>query len=199
MIFDPMHPHPGPVVSGLEKYQRAIAEKQDDYETLNAIIEGRDRGENWQGRIFSRWMLTDDQRKAIAEGADIYVDVLTFGTPLQPMSLIVGNELDADIMRQYLNLPAATPQTEIAKPTLRKIDGSQNVGFAGYDPATNILQAVYIGGDKLSGYEYVKVPETIWAGFNDATSKGRFLAQHVAGKYDARPITTEEWWPHAVG
>jgi hypothetical protein len=44
------------------------------------------------GNVVSRWQFTVDERKAIAEGAPLYVFVMTGGRALQPMSLVVGNE-----------------------------------------------------------------------------------------------------------
>jgi hypothetical protein len=45
------------------------------------------------GQIVSRWRLTDEDRIRVCAGADLYVFIRTFGHPLQPMSIIVGPEV----------------------------------------------------------------------------------------------------------
>lgn len=40
---------------------------------------------NVDATTFSRWTLTEEERAAIAAGADILVAVLNFGQPLQPL------------------------------------------------------------------------------------------------------------------
>lgn len=39
------------------------------------------------GRIITRWQLSDEDRARIAAGGDIFLDVWTFGRPLQPVCL----------------------------------------------------------------------------------------------------------------
>lgn len=43
-----------------------------------------------EGRVISRWRLTDEERAQIAAGADLYLEVLTFHQPLQPLLPTVG-------------------------------------------------------------------------------------------------------------
>lgn len=43
-----------------------------------------------EGRVISRWTLTPEERAAIAAGEDLYIEVLTFGRPLQPILPTVG-------------------------------------------------------------------------------------------------------------
>ena len=45
---------------------------------------------NSTGVILSRWKLTDEERKAVAEGADVLLSVWTFGQPLQPLRIEIG-------------------------------------------------------------------------------------------------------------
>lgn len=67
-------------------YQRVRwAEGQDEYNTLPAIV-----GESSDGiETRHRWTFSEDERRAIAEGADIDVTALTFGGRLQPIKLHV--------------------------------------------------------------------------------------------------------------
>lgn len=43
-----------------------------------------------EGRVISRWTLTDEERVRIAGGEDLYIELLTFGQPLQPILPTVG-------------------------------------------------------------------------------------------------------------
>ena len=45
-----------------------------------------------QGDVVSRWRLTDDERRWVLAGADVYVFMRTHGRPVQPISLVVGPE-----------------------------------------------------------------------------------------------------------
>lgn len=42
---------------------------------------------NQAGVVLSRWKLTEAERKAVADGADIFLSVWTFNGPLQPIRL----------------------------------------------------------------------------------------------------------------
>lgn len=42
------------------------------------------------GAIISRWQPTDEERQAVAAGADIYVLLYTNGRPYPPMCVIAG-------------------------------------------------------------------------------------------------------------
>lgn len=39
------------------------------------------------GHTITRWRLTDEERRIIAEGGDLFLSVLQFGQPFQPVSL----------------------------------------------------------------------------------------------------------------
>ena len=43
----------------------------------------------------SRWSPTDEQRKSIAEGKDVYLSLYTFGGPLAPSLIFIGDDEDA--------------------------------------------------------------------------------------------------------
>lgn len=52
---------------------------------------------NQVGVVLSRWKLTDQEREAIAAGADIFLSVHTFNEPLQPVRIEI-EECDRDLM-----------------------------------------------------------------------------------------------------
>lgn len=85
-MFDYLLPRNGPVVDGLEHQETVYAKDQPEYISLRTLVSsGTER------RVISRWTLTDEQRKAIAEGADLYLMLLTFGGPLQPIQIAVSD------------------------------------------------------------------------------------------------------------
>lgn len=67
-----------------------LAEDQLEYRPLTvAAYQHNDR----PGKAFmllSRWRLSDEERRRIAAGEDLYLAVCTFGDPMQPVSLQVG-------------------------------------------------------------------------------------------------------------
>ncbi|MGR4927313.1 hypothetical protein ACIPUD_10950 [Bradyrhizobium sp. CAR08] len=85
-MFDFVEPHDGPVVVGLEKFERVYAKEQPQYRPLRTLP-----GRNGDSAI-ARFHLTDAQRQAIAEGADIYLELFHFRGPLAPSLLMVMSE-----------------------------------------------------------------------------------------------------------
>ena len=59
-----------------------------NHPTYRSLSVARLTGRN--GLVISRWTFTDLERRAIAEGEDVYLEVCTFGLPLQPMLPSVG-------------------------------------------------------------------------------------------------------------
>jgi hypothetical protein len=84
-MFQYLSPKDGPVVEGLETKEVVYAAKQPEYIPLRTL-----RSKAPEASVFSRWTLTPEQRKAVAEGADIYLELLTFG-PLQPIRMAIGD------------------------------------------------------------------------------------------------------------
>ena len=72
-----------PIVPGLELNEIKVAEHQDEYNTL-PVLRTADR----QGCI-SRWELTDDELETIKHTRCLYLVMLNFGQPLQPVQLSV--------------------------------------------------------------------------------------------------------------
>lgn len=85
-MFDYLSSHDGPVVDGLERHETVYAKNQPEYLPLRTLP-----GEDGNSAI-SRFHLTEAQRKAVAEGADIYLEILHFKGPLAPSRLMVMSE-----------------------------------------------------------------------------------------------------------
>jgi len=85
-VWDYLLPNDGPIFDGLESKEIIYAKDQPEYIPLRTLVSaGPDR------KVISRWTLTNEQRKAVAEGADIFLQLLTFGRPLQPILMAVGS------------------------------------------------------------------------------------------------------------
>ena len=82
-MFDYLTLHDGPVVDGLEQHETVFAKNQPQYLPMRTLP-----GENGNSAI-SRFHLTDEQRKAVAEGADIYLEILHYKGPLAPSRLMI--------------------------------------------------------------------------------------------------------------
>ena len=103
-MFDFVAPHDGPVVVGLEKFEIVYAKDQPQYRTLRTLP-GR-RGDS----AIARFHFTDTQRRAIAEGADIYLELLHFRGPLAPSLIMVMSEpADTDIFRSWWHAQTSAP------------------------------------------------------------------------------------------
>lgn len=73
-----------PIIKGLEAYEAHPTGSQDEiFPALRAI----------DGRVITRWTLTDEERQSVAEGADIYLTVATMNQTFQPVKLDVGDPL----------------------------------------------------------------------------------------------------------
>jgi hypothetical protein len=81
-----------PVIPGIAEIDEVEwAKTQPEYETLPALT----FRENPQVPVTSRWRFSEYERKAIADGADLYLTALTFGGPLQPVCLQVFSASEA--------------------------------------------------------------------------------------------------------
>ena len=86
-MFDYLSPKNGPVVDGLESREIVYAKDQPEYIPLRTLRNDKDP----MVGVVSRWSPTAQQRKAIAEGADIFLELSTFGQPLQPIRMAIGD------------------------------------------------------------------------------------------------------------
>jgi hypothetical protein len=108
-----LSPADGPVVEGLEAHEVVYAANQAQYNPLRTLRS------NTEGcRVLSRWSPTPEQREALAEGADIFLELLTFGFPLQPILMSVG-EMGTEFVAREFGLPmtGAKAQLSLAKPS----------------------------------------------------------------------------------
>jgi hypothetical protein len=86
MVFDYLKPKDGPVLDGFEEKEVVYAKDQPEYIPLRTLISaGPER------KVLSRWTLTDKQREAVAKGADVFLELMTFGKPLQPIRMIISD------------------------------------------------------------------------------------------------------------
>ena len=69
-----------PVVKGLERFERTYAKGQPQYLKLPALPSPSENG-----RILTRWRLDWRDKLRMVLTGDLYIEVLTFGKPLQPL------------------------------------------------------------------------------------------------------------------
>jgi hypothetical protein len=122
-MFDYLQPRNGPVVDGLEDQEVVYAKKSLEYAPLRTLVSsGR------MGGVISRWTLTPEQRKAVAEGADIYLELSTFHQLLQPIRMAVSDgKLDPGWVKMCLLSQRLTPDEmetlEIVVPGEKEVSG----------------------------------------------------------------------------
>lgn len=66
-----------------------LAEDQLEYKPLVAAVYETEAGARV---LLTRWRFSDEDRARIAAGEDLYLGVMTFGQPLQPLMVGVGPE-----------------------------------------------------------------------------------------------------------
>jgi hypothetical protein len=71
-----------PVMPGSEAIEEVLAEDQPEYDPLPVVI-----CDTESRPMVSRWRLSEEERSAIAAGADIILQQLTFGCQFQPVNL----------------------------------------------------------------------------------------------------------------
>jgi hypothetical protein len=104
IVFQYLKPKDGPVFDGLEQHEVVYAKDQPEYIPLRTLVSSGPKR-----KAISRWTLTPEQRAAIAAGADIFLELSTFGYPLHPIRMMVcddntndGKPLDRDWIRVCL-------------------------------------------------------------------------------------------------
>jgi hypothetical protein len=94
-----IRPADRPIVDGLDHLEVVYAKNQPEYLPLRTLCSGSpDR------RVTSRWTLTPDQREAVAEGADIFLTLLTYGGSVHPVMMAVAKEPTEDMVRHNFQL-----------------------------------------------------------------------------------------------
>jgi hypothetical protein len=86
-MFEYLQPRNGPVVEGMESQEVVYAKNQPEYIPLRTLRNSRDS----YVPVVSRWSPTPEQRKLIADGADIFLELSTFGGPLSPIRMGIGD------------------------------------------------------------------------------------------------------------
>lgn len=72
-----------PVIRGLEKYEVVYGAAQPEYIPLPSL-------RSPDGRVMSRWQFTEEERKQIADGADLLLTIHTFNQPYPPTQVAIG-------------------------------------------------------------------------------------------------------------
>ena len=98
-MVEVINPASGPVLVGEER-ERTYAKHQPEYIPLRTPV-----GVTEQGRVLSRWTPTEEQRRLIAAGKDIFLVLLTFHGPLAPSMMLIGDDSDALELKQIIGLP----------------------------------------------------------------------------------------------
>jgi hypothetical protein len=86
-----MTPADQPVIPGLEMFEVVYAKDQPQYNPLRALKSMKDNG-----AILTRWRPDEFERRAIADGADVFLEILTFHEPLQPVLLFAARHLHTE-------------------------------------------------------------------------------------------------------
>lgn len=94
-----LYPADRPVIAGLEMFEHVYAKDQPEYIPLRTLV-----SRTGDGKVMSRWTLTADQRRDIANGADIFLTLMTFGQSLQPITLSIGDGLNPEYFQHEFNL-----------------------------------------------------------------------------------------------
>lgn len=115
-MFDYLFASIGPVVEGLEDFEKIYALEQPEYIPLRTLP-----GENGLSAL-TRWELTKENREAIANGADIFLEVFHFGQPLAPVRMAIGKmENDPMLWREWFAVQTKAPYMKIL--TLKRKEG----------------------------------------------------------------------------
>jgi hypothetical protein len=89
-----------PVIEGLEPYEIILAKDQPGYLPLPVL-----RSASPHYAMLSRWVFTDEERQAIADGADIFLTIYTGGHQYPPTALEVGSKFtNPDAIRESMEL-----------------------------------------------------------------------------------------------
>jgi hypothetical protein len=98
-MIDYIGPKDGPVVPGEELREVIYARDQREYLPLRTL-----RGSVTEVPVLSRWSPTPEQRQAIVEGKDIFLNLFTFGRPLQPIQMFVASDEDSTEIMQIVGI-----------------------------------------------------------------------------------------------
>jgi len=77
-----------PPIAGCENVTVMLGASQPEYNPLPALVL-----KTQERHVITRWEFSDEEREAIANGADLVIQTLTFGHAFQPINMQV---LDRD-------------------------------------------------------------------------------------------------------
>ena len=91
-------PKDGPVLLGEEDREVVYSRDGKEYLPLRTL-----RGSVTEVPVLSRWSPTPEQRQLIAEGKDIFLNLFTFGGPLQPIKVFVASDEDSEEIKKVIS------------------------------------------------------------------------------------------------
>lgn len=86
-----------PVIPGSKEFEVVYAKDQPEYNALPVL--------RTEKTLVSRWKFSDEEREMIANGADLFLCVMHFGQPLQPILPILGED---NAIRAMIEIGAPT-------------------------------------------------------------------------------------------
>jgi hypothetical protein len=75
-----------PVAPRIGAPELTLAEEQHDYLPITAAVLQGPHGVE----VVTRWQLTPEDRARLLAGEDLYIRLLTFGQPMQPLAPAIG-------------------------------------------------------------------------------------------------------------
>lgn len=97
-----------------------VAENQHEYLTITAAVYEWSDGRKG---LLTRWHLTDEDKTRIANGEDVYLMMLTFGKPMQPVKIQVGSDGFTDFeIPPPRPVPPHIPGPDFRTPLERDLD-----------------------------------------------------------------------------
>jgi hypothetical protein len=107
-----LSPSDQPVFRGFENREVVYAKDQPEYNPLRTL-----RSSDRQKRVLSRWQLDAEQRTRIANGEDIFLELMSFGEPLQPTRMFLAGNWPSGKLMEWWNgdAPARTEGNEAVK------------------------------------------------------------------------------------
>jgi hypothetical protein len=98
-MFEYLQPADRPVIEGLEEHELIMAKDQPEYNPLRCLPSN-----DSDGYRMSRWTLTSEQRLAIANGADIFLELMTFNRPMNPIRVAISDGPNPDFFKHGYRL-----------------------------------------------------------------------------------------------
>jgi hypothetical protein len=107
-----LQPRDGPVLAAYEASEVVYAKDQPQYTPLRTLVKygqveimhvGETEIVDRPMKVLSRWAPSLEQREFIAQGGDLFLELMVLGSPLQPIRMFVGSDEDADQIMFFLN------------------------------------------------------------------------------------------------